>query len=216
MSDDVVLAELLCTRLCHDLTGPIGAVNNGVEFLSEENDGQKNPAIDLIESSAQEAVSRLQFYRYAYGKSSETGDVSLMDKRKLVNDFFAGTKITIEWPDNQTDMMNGLVVRLLVNLMIIASSTLMKGGSLKISVHPNPHGARTVQVVATGPTIKWDAEQNAILEGKAPVHTIAPKTVQLYLTHVLATSLNYTLSMVKTDTSFGLSAVETALERATA
>ena len=61
MTDDIKLAELLCARFSHDLAGPIGAINNGVEFLSEENSVIKEQAIDLIKTSAVQAVSRLQF-----------------------------------------------------------------------------------------------------------------------------------------------------------
>ena len=61
MVDETRLAEMLCTRLCHDLTGPIGAVNNGAEFLSEEGFDMQNEAMQLILTSAHEAVNRLQF-----------------------------------------------------------------------------------------------------------------------------------------------------------
>src|SRR5437870_3911345 len=87
MSDGLKLAELLCTRLCHDLTGPIGAVNNGAEFLSEEGFNLQSQAVELITSSAFSAVSRLQFYRMAYGRVKDSGEASLTDSQKLATDF---------------------------------------------------------------------------------------------------------------------------------
>ena len=63
MVSELKFAELLCTRLCHDLTGPIGAIANGAEFLSDEGFDMQGQAIELISSSAAQAVSRLQFYR---------------------------------------------------------------------------------------------------------------------------------------------------------
>ena len=51
MIAETKLAEMLCTRLCHDLTGPIGAVNNGAEFLDEEGFDMQNEAVQLIVTS---------------------------------------------------------------------------------------------------------------------------------------------------------------------
>ena len=103
MNHDTKLAEMIATRLCHDLTGPIGAVNNGAEFLDEEGFDMQNEAVQLILSSAHEAVNRLQFYRQAYGRVGEAGEASLAEKKKLTMDFFSGTKVKIDWPDTHTD-----------------------------------------------------------------------------------------------------------------
>ena len=88
MHHDTKLAEMIATRLCHDLTGPIGAVNNGAEFLDEEGFDMQNEAVQLIVSSAHEAVNRLQFYRQAYGRVGEMGEASLSEKKQLTVDFF--------------------------------------------------------------------------------------------------------------------------------
>ena len=32
------LASFLCSRLCHDLISPVGAIGNGLEILQEEGD----------------------------------------------------------------------------------------------------------------------------------------------------------------------------------
>src|ERR1700735_3589316 len=117
------LAELLCTRLCHDLTGPIGAIANGAEFLNGE-DGAKmqDMAVELINTSAAQAVSRLQFYRRAYGRINDDGEANLDSLRKIVSDFFAGGKVIIDWPDTHTHA-SGVAIsykmgRLLINLLI--------------------------------------------------------------------------------------------------
>ena len=39
---DLRVAELMASRLCHDLVGPIGAVNNGLELM-EPNSPQGGP-----------------------------------------------------------------------------------------------------------------------------------------------------------------------------
>src|SRR5271156_4908152 len=96
---EYTFAELLCTRLCHDLTGPVGAVANGAEFMSEEGFEMQGQHLDLITSSAEQAVARLQFYRKAYGRITEDGEAHLAEQKKIARDFFAGGKVTLDWPD---------------------------------------------------------------------------------------------------------------------
>ncbi|MBY0354746.1 MAG: hypothetical protein K2Q12_03345, partial [Rickettsiales bacterium] len=97
MQDSFLIAELLCTRLCHDLTGPIGAVNNGAEFLEEEDFEMNADALKLMTDSAREAVSRLQFYRQAYGVVKESGDVALGEKKELVAGYLHQTRVKLDW-----------------------------------------------------------------------------------------------------------------------
>lgn len=186
MLEELLMAELLCTRLCHDLTGPIGAVNNGAEFLSEEGFNLQSQAVDLIVSSAQAAVTRLQFYRKAYGKVREHGEADLGAEQKLASDFFAGGKITLDWPDNHTDAANVSISvkmgRALINLLIIGSSTLIRGGTLSVRIAQNDKGHKQVTVTASGPGLKWDTENDTIFAGKLSTAELTPKNVQVYLT----------------------------------
>lgn len=188
MASEMIVAELLCTRLCHDITGPIGAVSNGVEFLAEEEADMQGQAIELIRSSAQEAVARLQFYRYAYGKINDQEESLLEDKKKLVADFFSGGRITLDWQEYSESggrvTLSGAMTRILFNMLIIASATLLKGGKLSIHVECGADG-RKMEVAATGPMIKWENDMKLALEGKM-TDALTPKTVQFYMTQQLA------------------------------
>mgnify|MGYP000216833971 CR=1 FL=1 len=197
MNHELRMAELLCTRLCHDLTGPIGAVNNGAEFLSEEGFNMQGQAVELIVSSAFSAVSRLQFYRLAYGNVKESGEANLADKKKLAADFFAGSKITLDWPDTDADA-SGVSIslktsRLVFNLLIMASAALIRGGVIAVRVHLDAGGAKHVTVSAKSPHIKWEKEITDILEGRLPPEELSAKNVQAQLTRYFADDLNATL-----------------------
>ncbi len=63
---------LLCSYLCHELVNPLGAVNNGIELLIDVGDDMSDDALTLIESSAERATNRVQFYRMAYGMAGES------------------------------------------------------------------------------------------------------------------------------------------------
>ena len=204
MSVQNSIAELLCTRLCHDLTGPIGAVNNGVEFLSEEGDDMQEQAIELISNSAQEAVTRLQFYRYAYGKVSDSGESSISDKQPLLEEFFKGLKIAIDWQENGKPActLNGGMMRLLCNIMLIASSTLLKGGVLRVVC-----GKEGLSVSATGPMLKWEADMQSVLEGRASLDSLTPKSVQIFMTRQLAAAQNAHVATDYNAEHFNIAAV---------
>ncbi len=199
MSLESRLAEMLTTRLCHDLTGPIGAVNNGVEFLGEEGFDMQNEAMQLIFSSAHEAIHRLQFYRQAYGRTGDTGEACLADKKKIALDFFAGTKVKLDWPDSHTDA-SGIAIsqklsRLLLNLMLIAGSSLIRGGTLSIRLQQTDDGVKQIQLKAEGETIKVDPEIVAIFDGGSDNIALSPKTAQPFLTQILADELNALVSL---------------------
>jgi histidine phosphotransferase ChpT len=202
MNHELRMAELLCTRLCHDLTGPIGAVNNGAEFLAEEGFNMQNQAVELIVSSAFSAVSRLQFYRLAYGNVKESGEANLADKQKLAVDFFAGSKITLDWPDTQTDASGVSVslkmARLIFNLLIMSNAVLIRGGVISVRIE-REGDSKLVIVTAKSPHIKWEAEMSQILDGKLASDDLSPKNVQAQLTHYFVDDLNATISHKATE-----------------
>lgn len=204
MIEELRLSELLCTRLCHDLTGPIGAVHNGAEFLSEEGFNLQGQAMELIVSSAFSAVTRLQFYRSAYGKVKEHGEASLADKQKLAMDFFIGSKITLDWPDAHTDSagvsISQRMARLIYNLIIIASGSLIRGGTLSVRITRDVNNNRLVSVGATGPGLKIDEDVERTLSGALKPEALSPKNVQMYLTWRFAQELGANIDInIKED-----------------
>lgn len=193
MNEKMHLAELLCTRLCHDLTGPIGAVNNGAEFLSEEGFDLQSQAVDLIVSSSFSAVSRLQFYRIAYGNVKEHGEANLSEKQKIASDFFVGTKITLDWPETHTDAagisISLKMLRLIYNLLIISSSSLIRGGKISVRLDKDDSSRKVITVSATGPNLKWDGDAEKFFSVSPSDCEVNTKNVQLHLTRHYADEL---------------------------
>ena len=195
---DTKLAEMIATRLCHDLTGPIGAVNNGAEFLDEEGFDMQNEAVQLILTSAHEAVNRLQFYRQAYGRVGETGEASLSEKKKITTDFFSGTKVKIDWPDSHTDA-SGVAIsqkmsRLLLNMLIIVGGSAIRGGEMSVRVAQSEQGEKLIDIAVVGETIKLDADTIAIIKGDGDNVVLTPKTSQPFLAAKLAEELQAQVS----------------------
>lgn len=197
MNENIHLAELLCTRLCHDLTGPIGAVNNGAEFLSEEGFDLQNQAVDLIVSSAFSAVSRLQFYRMAYGNVKDHGEANLGEKQKIASDYFIGSKITLDWPETHTDAagisISLKMLRLIYNLLIISSQSLIRGGTISVRLDKDDLDRKIITVAAKGANLKWDSEAEKIFSIVPSDCEVNTKNVQLHLTRQYADDLRSTI-----------------------
>lgn len=212
MIHDLRMAELLCTRLCHDLTGPIGAVHNGAEFLSEEGFNLQGQAVELIVSSAQSAVARLQFYRVAYGRVKDQGEAPLAERQKMAADFFADSKITLDWPDSHTDASGVSIslkmLRLLYNLLIIASGTLIRGGTIAVRLSVGEDGNNHLTVSAQGTAIKWEPETQDILDGRLGTEHADAKNIQCFLTRILANELNATMSVNVGENEVAISVIK--------
>lgn len=220
MDHETRLAEMIATRLCHDLTGPIGAVNNGAEFLDDEGFDMQHEAMKLILGSAQEAVNRLLFYRQAYGRVGDAGEASLSEKKKIAQDFFSNSKITLDWPDIYTDSC-GIAIsqkmsRLLLNLLIIVAGSAIRGGTLSVRVSMSPANEKQIQVSVVGETIKVDLDTLAILEGKTDGVALSPKTAQPYLALRLSQELRASLNVdaQPTQMTIRMSQPEVALANA--
>ena len=197
MIPELKFAELLCTRLCHDLTGPIGAIANGAEFLTDEGFDLQGQAVELINSSAKQAVSRLQFYRRAYGRINDDGEANLAELKKITEDFFEGTKVALDWPDMHTDAsgvsLSYKMGRLLLNMIIITQATLLRGGTLAVRIGTG-ESSKHISISGSGATIKWDKDIQDALAGQVSLVSLTPKTVQAELTRSLAHELEAALS----------------------
>ena len=134
---DLKLASLMSSKLCHDIIGPIGAVCNGIELVSDDgNEDMRTEALKLISESAGEASARLQFYRLAFGLAGGMGqELSLRDARSLSRDLMAYGKVNLDWPDSEggAEMLPKDVIKILCNLLVITAGALPRGGEVRVT-----------------------------------------------------------------------------------
>src|SRR3954463_3035806 len=92
--DSLDLAALLCSRVCHDVISPVGAIVNGLEVLEDDDDpSMRKVAIELIKRSAHSASSRLQFCRLAFGAAGSAGaSIDTGDAESVARGLFATDK----------------------------------------------------------------------------------------------------------------------------
>lgn len=134
---DLKLAEMLASRLCHDLVNPLGAVANGVELLAEFCDTMQKDALDLVAASADRAMKRVQFFRFAYGFAGHDEGRSVEELRSIVEGFLADGKIDLDWRARADEASGALPrsgLKLLAATVALGAEALPRGGTLAVSL----------------------------------------------------------------------------------
>jgi len=145
------LAALLCSRVCHDVISPVGAIANGIELIDEGADAETSEiAMDLIRSSAKNASAKLQYARIAFGAAGSAGaHIDTGDAENVAKAYFDNEKKTeLEWQGERALMAKNQV-KFLLNLIIISHSAIPRGGVLKVEL-VDPNGMPVFKVTATG------------------------------------------------------------------
>jgi len=180
------LAALLCSRVCHDLISPVGAIVNGLEVLEEEKDeSTKEFALDLIKRSAATASAKLQFCRIAFGAAGSAGaQIDLGDAEKVARGFLEDDKTKIAWNLPRALVAKNLV-KLLLNLLIIAGQAIPRGG--KITVDPVGSGDSIgFKVSAAGTNAKIPPAVPPLLTGELGGETVDAHRIQPFYAGLLA------------------------------
>ncbi len=180
------LAEVLTSRLCHDLIAPIGAINTGLELFSETPSGhltESKEILNLILHSSQTASARVSFFRAAFGKSGDT--LTLGDARDLLENYLIRSKLTTHWQAPfQSDLTLKGWGRLLLNATLWMSECAPRGGDLHISFSSeNPF---LLSLLLKAEPILLHQGTLEILKGEASLQDLTPRTAPCYLLHLLA------------------------------
>lgn len=174
-------ASLLCSRLCHDLLSPVGALNNGIELLADETDPEmRERCMELLAESAQTTANRLKFYRLAFGAAGGFGErVDTREAREVIEGLHGNGKVRLGWMVDAPTLPKP-AIKTLLNLALIAGDALVRGGQLDIAAE----GGEVV-IRAEGPRVVLDPELRNALLGHADPDLVSPRAAAAWLVHVL-------------------------------
>ncbi len=202
----IELASLLCSRLCHDLLSPVGALSNGLELLADEKDPEmRQRCFELLEQSARTSADKLRFFRLAFGAGGGFGETIAMHEPRAVIDALVGStgRIAVNWA-LASDMMPKPAVKVLLNLALIGIDALVRGGTLDIAAETRMTEtglASEIVIRASGARIAFDPAVGQALDGVLPQDMLSSKTAPAYMIQQLAAELGGGLqSHVGTDT----------------
>jgi histidine phosphotransferase ChpT len=203
-------ASLLCSRLCHDLLSPVGALNNGIELLADEHDPEMRArCLDLLAESARASANKLKFFRLAFGAAGGFADVvDTREARGAIEGLFGGDgRIQLGWMVDEPTMSKA-ALKVLLNLVLIAGDALVRGGSLDIGAEKNGEGLDIV-VRAEGSRIVLDPELKKVLVGEMSEDDVAPRAAAAWLAHSLVEEGGGTIQVA--DNEEGILIIGTSL-----
>ncbi|GJD56013.1 histidine phosphotransferase ChpT [Methylobacterium dankookense] len=166
------LSALLCSRVCHDVISPVGAIVNGLEVLEDDQDeSMRDFALDLIRKSARQASARLQFVRIAFGAAGSAGaSIDLADAEKVSRGMFADDKTQLAWSAPQA-LFPKNKVKLLLNLVMIATQAIPRGGLIDVTVSGDGD-APTLLLKAKGSHARIPPHVEALMAGTSETGTV--------------------------------------------
>lgn len=189
------LAALLCSRVCHDIISPVGAINNGLELLDEG--GADADAMDLIRTSALNASVRLKFARLAFGASGSVGaSIDTGEAEKAAKDFAAAEKKTeVNWHGPRAIIAKNRV-KLLLNLFLIAYGAIPRGGLIDVTLE-NPEFDAAFTLVAKGRMMRVPPRLVELLSG-TPEEAVDAHSIQPYYTVLLGEEARMDIAVTST------------------
>lgn len=193
------LAALLCSRVCHDLINPVGAIGNGLEVLADPSQVDMHTfANELIESSTRQARAKLEFARLAFGASSTAGtEIDTREAERVSSLLMAGEKADLEWkiapillPKNKA--------KLLLNMLLIAVAGVPRGGSVTVEIEGEV-GSEGLTITATGPKTLIPHAIQGLIAGTPEDGSVDARGIQPFYTGVLARLCHMGLNLVLDD-----------------
>jgi histidine phosphotransferase ChpT len=185
--DALDLAALLCSRVCHDVISPVGAIVNGLEVLEEDKDASMQEfALDLIRKSAQQASARLQFARIAFGAAGSAGaSIDLGDAENVARGMYKDEKVSLSWSAPRALVPKNRV-KLLLNLVMLATGAIPRGGSIAVTVEGDDPETMTLRLVATGKNARIPAHAEELLAGTPESGQVDAHGIQTFYTGLIA------------------------------
>ena len=131
---DLDLAALLCSRVCHDIISPVGAIANGLELFDdpEMDEETKETAMEMVRSSAKTASAKLKFCRIAFGAAGSAGaSIDMGEAGEMAMGFMGSEKVRLDWlapKENRPKQQ----VKLLLNMLLMAMAGVPRGGLVTV------------------------------------------------------------------------------------
>lgn len=187
MTSSTDLAALLCSRLCHDMLSPVGALNNGLELLADETDpAMRDRCLELLEQSARTSARKLKFFRLAFGAAGGFGEqVPVEEPEELIRGLVQGNdRLTLEWHLTMATLSKP-AVKILLNLSAIGVDSLVRGGTLAIGAE-RADGVTEIAIRASGQRVVFDEYIGRALAGELPHEDLSGRTAPAHMISMLA------------------------------
>jgi len=194
--DDLEIAALLSSKICHDVIGPVGAIYNGLEVLDEEgnDENSKAYALDVIRNFTKQASAKLQFARFAFGAAGSAGSlIDLSTCEQITRGFVETGKHTLNWAPIAQQMTKDRA-KLLLNLVLSALTALPRGGEITVTISGEEQNT-SFEIHCRGVGARPPQNLEEFISGEFR-GSLDALTIQPYYTTRLAAKANMRLSVM--------------------
>jgi histidine phosphotransferase ChpT len=194
---DLELAALLSSKICHDVIGPVGAINNGLEILNEEDsEDAKSYALHVIRNVTEQAAARLQFARFAFGAAGSAGaTVNVATVEQIARGFVGQGKHSLKWRLPPGDMSKDRV-KLLLNLIASAVTALPRGGEIEVASAARSYDHPRFVITCRGPNSRPPQHLTDLVQGRE-LPQLDAMSIQAYFTWRLADSCGMRIDIAR-------------------
>ncbi|MEZ5946555.1 MAG: histidine phosphotransferase family protein [Hyphomonas sp.] len=188
--DPARLSAFIASRICHDLVSPISSVTNALDLMDEPGDHEmKAQAESLLHEGAEKAAARIQFLRYAFGSIGlNSGAADIHEAKKITEAFVRSHRPSVDW-DIRADHLSFSHVRLMMNLVMLGTDALPRGGVVNVRVR-NEAGGLTMVLTCKGDRAKLKPDVAAAITGDEPSEGWRPETIQPYFARMICDGLD--------------------------
>ena len=206
--DALDLAALLCSRVCHDVISPVGAIINGLEMLDEEKDADMRAmALELVKKSATTASARLQFCRLAFGAAGSAGaSIDTGDAEKVTRGLIGEGKIALNW-EGRRQLMPKNKVKVILNLCLIAVACIPRGGVITVAIDGEGEAA-TFTVTARGANARLAQSVPAALACAPESGAVDAHAIQPFYTGLVAKACGLALTLTNEPDCISIAAAD--------
>lgn len=193
--DALDLAALLCSKVCHDVISPVGAIVNGLELIEDERDADmREEALKLVQRSAKTASAKLQFCRLAFGAAGSAGaSIDTGDAEQVARSLLADDRTRVEWNAARL-LLPKNKVKLLLNMCMIAAASIPRGGLIAVTIMGEGDSA-ALKVSSSGTHVRLASTIAALLAGEPEGGTVDAHGIQAYYTGLVARTSNMDLKI---------------------
>lgn len=205
--DSLDLAALLCSKVCHDVISPVGAIVNGLELLDEERDpDMRNEALKLVQRSAKTASAKLQFCRLAFGAAGSAGaSIDTGDAEQVARSLLADDRTKLEWRAQRL-LLPKNKVKLLLNMCLIGAACVPRGGLISVTI-AGADEAVSLKVESSGPNLRLASSIPDLIRGEPESGTIDAHGIQAFYSGLVARACNMALTTAVTTESVVIEAL---------
>ena len=181
---DLSILELVCSRLCHDMVGPVGAATNGIELLRELSTAQTDDIIDMTDASARTAWRRLEFFRVAFGYAGGRDGWGTTELGKLAKGMLIDSRVMLDWQvADDIDALQGRGGKLVLNLLLLVAESMPRGGVLIVRIDRAGENI-AVSMTGDGPNATMNARVANTVQGKIPPGELDSRVILAHLAYL--------------------------------